>query len=160
MEKLIFGTGLKRYEVNDNGAIFSFNPTDINLYARFIKMRDAVLKIGAEVEKKAEEINESEEKSVEALASTMEDADRRVKQELTECFGKSNDFELIFDGSNVFSPTLSGNWLITEFITAITPIIEKRLLLSQRKERREKHLKSNRTRQRGKANDLGVAVNN
>jgi hypothetical protein len=54
MEKLIFGTGLKRYEVNDNGAIFSFNPTDINLYARFLKMRDEILKIGADVEKKGD----------------------------------------------------------------------------------------------------------
>ena len=152
MEKLIFGTGLKRYEVNDNGAIFSFNPTDINLYARFIKMRDAVLKIGAEVEKKAEEINESEEKSVEALASTMEDADRRVKQELTECFGKSNDFELIFDGSNVFSPTLSGNWLITEFITAITPIIEKEVaaFTKERAKRKASQIKQNKAKRKSK----------
>ena len=152
MEKLIFGTGLKRYEVNDNGAIFSFNPTDINLYARFIKMRDAVLKIGAEVEKKAEEINESEEKSVEAFASTMEDADRRVKQELTECFGKSNDFEHIFDGSNVFSPTLSGNWLITEFITAITPIIEKEVaaFTKERAKRKASQIKQNKAKRKSK----------
>jgi hypothetical protein len=152
MEKLIFGTGLKRYEVNDNGAIFSFNPTDINLYARFLKLRDNILEIGAEIEKKAEELDANEEKNVEEFALAMEEADKKAKAMLTECFGKSNDFELIFDGSNIFSATVSGDWLITEFVTAITPIIEKEVanITKEKAKRKAAQVKQNKAKRNGK----------
>lgn len=152
MEKLIFGTGLKRYEVNDNGAIFSFNPTDINLYARFLKMRDEIFKIGADVEKKGDEINPNDESNAESFALMLAAADKRAKQVLTECFGSANDFDHIFDGANIFSPSATGNWLITDFIMAITPIVEKEVanFTKEKAKRKASQVKQNKAKRASK----------
>lgn len=152
MEKLIFGTGLKRYEVNDNGAIFSFNPTDINLYARFLKMRDEIIKIGEDVEKKGDEINLSDENNAESFALMLADADDRAKRALTECFGSANDFNHIFDGANIFSPSATGNWLVTEFIMAITPVVEKEVanFTKEKAKRKASQVKQNKAKRASK----------
>lgn len=125
MEKLIISTGLKRYEVNDSGAIFSFNPNDANLYARFLRMRDKIGKIGEALSKARESLDLNTSEDLEKSAFVLEDADKECKQALTECFGNSNDFNAIFDGTNAFSLTDTGECVVTNFITAITPIIEK-----------------------------------
>lgn len=125
MEKLIISTGLKRYEVNDNGAIFSFNPNDANLYARFLRMRDEIGKIGDELNKARCELDLDTNEGMEKSAFALEDADKKCKQALTECFGASNDFNAIFDRTNAFSLTDTGECVVTNFIVAITPIIEK-----------------------------------
>lgn len=125
MEKLIFGTGLKRYEVNDNGAIFSFNPNDANLFARFLRMREKIGQIGDALNKARESLDLDKPEDLEKSAFVLEDADKQCKQALTECFGNSNDFDAIFDGTNAFSLTDTGECVVTNFITAITPIIEK-----------------------------------
>lgn len=125
MEKLIISTGLKRYEVNDSGAIFSFNPNDANLFARFLRMREKIGQIGDALNKARESLDLDKPEDLEKSAFVLEDADKQCKQALTECFGNSNDFDAIFDGANAFSPTDTGQWIITNFITAITPVVEK-----------------------------------
>ena len=125
MEKLIISTGLKRYEVNDSGAIFSFNPNDANLFARFLRMREKIGQIGDALNKTRESLDLDKPEDLEKSAFVLEDADKQCKQALTECFGNSNDFDAIFDGTNAFSLTDTGECVVTNFIIAITPIIEK-----------------------------------
>lgn len=125
MEKLIISTGLKRYEVNDSGAIFSFNPNDANLFARFLRMREKIGQIGDALNKARESLDLDKPEDLEKSAFVLEDADKQCKQALTECFGNSNDFDAIFDGTNAFSLTDTGECVVTNFITAITPVIEK-----------------------------------
>lgn len=125
MEKLIISTGLKRYEVNENGAVFSFNPNDANLYARFLRLRETVGKIADDLEEARKKVNFDSVEGMEESAFILENADKKCKQALTECFGASNDFDEIFDGVNSFSLTDTGECVITNFIIAITPIIEK-----------------------------------
>lgn len=125
MEKLIISTGLKRYEVNDNGAIFSFNPNDANLFARFLRMRDKIGEIGETLNKARESLDLNNSEDLEKSAFVLENADKECKQALTECFGNSNDFNAIFDSANAFSLTDTGECVVTNFIMAITPIIEK-----------------------------------
>ena len=125
MEKLIISTGLKRYEVNDSGAIFSFNPNDANLFARFLRMREKIGQIGDALNKARESLDLDKPEDLEKSAFVLEDADKQCKQALTECFGNSNDFDAIFDGTNAFSLTDTGECVVTNFITVITPIIEK-----------------------------------
>lgn len=152
MEKLIINTGLKRYEINDNGAIFSFNPSDINLYARFLKMREKIIEIGEKIEKQGNELNQSNQDEVETFAIMMSDADKLCKQAFSECFGSMNDFDHIFDGVNVFSPTITGNWLITDFVMAITPLIEKEVALftKEKAKRKAAQVKQNKTKRTNK----------
>ena len=88
-------------------------------------MRDAVMKIGEDIETARAEIDVDTEEGLQKCAFALEEADKKAKKALTECFGTNNDFDAIFDGTNAFSMTDTGNWVITNFITAITPIIEK-----------------------------------
>lgn len=152
MEKLIFGTGLKRYEVNDNGAIFSFNPTDINLYSRFLKMRDEILKIGEKIEKLGDSNNLTEEGFADHFVAVFDEADKLGKKALTECFGKENDFDAIFDGANIFTLTDTGNWVITNFIEAITPVVEKEVstFIKEKAKRKASQVKHNKAKRANK----------
>lgn len=125
MEKLIISTGLKRYEVNDSGVIFSFNPTDANLYARFLRTKEKIEAIGEELEKKRTELNFEDVSNNEEAAFFLEEADKKCKQALKECFAVENDFDAMFDYVNCYSITDTGNCVIVNFLKAITPIIEK-----------------------------------
>lgn len=125
MEKLIISTGIKRYEVNDSGEIFSFNPTDANLYARFLRAKEKIEAIGDELEKKKAELDLENRADSEEAAFILEDADKRCKQALRECFAVDNDFDAMFDYVNCYSITDTGDCVIVNFLKAITPIIEK-----------------------------------
>lgn len=126
MERLVISTGLKCYEVNDNGAVFKFNPNDANLYARFLRMREKIMEISDELGAAKERINMETEEGQKESAFVLEDADKKCKKALSECFGEAvnNDFDAIFDGVNAFSLTETGECVVTNFIVAITPIIE------------------------------------
>ncbi|MBQ3045132.1 MAG: hypothetical protein IJD49_04185 [Clostridia bacterium] len=125
MEKLRISTGLKRYEVNDRGIIFSFNPTDANLYARFLRTKEKIEAIGDELEKKKAELDLENRSDSEEAAFFLEAADKKCKQALKECFAVENDFDAMFDYVNCYSVTDTGNCVIVNFLKAITPIIER-----------------------------------
>ena len=152
MEKLIISTGLKRYEVNDNGAIFSFNPNDANLFARFLRMREKIGEIGDSLNKAREGLDLTSSEDLEKSAFILENADMECKQALTECFGNSNDFNAIFDGTNAFSLTDTGECVVTNFIVAITPIIEKetRAYAKEKARRQAAKAKQNRAKRKRK----------
>ena len=41
MEKLIFDSGVKEYQINDNG-VLRFNPSDPNVYSRFMNATEKI----------------------------------------------------------------------------------------------------------------------
>lgn len=123
MEKLIFDTGIKEYEVNDKG-ILRFNPSDPNVYARFMDVSEKIHTIETEMAERAKAIDESnaETRGAEML-QIMRDADRKVKTFLGEVFGVENDFDEIFEGVNLMAVARNGERVITNFFVAIEPII-------------------------------------
>jgi hypothetical protein len=124
MEKLIFDDGVIRLNVNGNG-ILAFNPSDFNLYERFYSFSDEVLKI----EKEYAEIEDSQDDSdMERLGkglNRMAEIDAKVKEKLNHVFGGENDFSKIFGGINLMSFGINGERIITNFLNAITPYIER-----------------------------------
>lgn len=138
--RILINTGLKKYEVNDNGAVFSFNPKDFNIMAKIDTLQKAIEplmnELGEEAEKVAKELKKKgyAEGSVEAgtdesnlaFAHKLEEADKFAKAELAKAFGKQNDFDAIFDYVNAFTVTDSdGACVISNFLLAIAPIIKK-----------------------------------
>lgn len=123
MEKLIFDTGIKEYEVNGAG-VLRFNPADPNVYARFMDATNKINDIEKEMAKRAAEIDgESDETRGAAVLTIMRDADNEVKKALAVVFGEHNDFNKLFEGVNLMAVAGNGERVISNFFTAIEPII-------------------------------------
>ena len=134
--------GYKTYSIN--GVDFYLNVSDLNFYNRF---RDAY-KFFEDIDKEYQErFSDNTDKPDEFgfiggdNLPLMKEFDEKTKKKLNDVFGCGNDFNLIFKGVNCMSITTNGNNVLFNFLTAITPIIEKesnrRIELSQK--RIEKH---------------------
>ena len=121
MQKLNFDLGIKEYEIG--GGVLRFNPSDPNVYTRFLEAANKL----AEIEKRlTARAKEAEGGSVgETMLKLMEESDRETKELLTWIFGAQNDFDAIFCGANILGVGSNGERIITNFIHAVQPILEK-----------------------------------
>lgn len=120
MQKLNFDLGLKEYEIG--GGVLRFNPSDTNVYARFV---EAGKRFSAAEEKLVAKTKDvGLENRGEVALKLLEEADREMKDILTWIFGAHNDFDAIFCGTNVMGVGANGERIITNFIHAIQPIME------------------------------------
>ena len=121
MQKLNFDLGIKEFEIG--GGVLRFNPSDPNVYARFLKMSDKLVEAEQRLVEKAQKY---EGKNVgKDMLRVVEDVDREMKDMLSWVFGPQNDFEAIFRGTNITGVGENGERIITNFIHAVQPILEK-----------------------------------
>ena len=111
MEKLTFDTGVKSYKVG--AGVLKFNPTDPNIYARFLEILDSLSSLEEDLSKV------SGADAVTALA----DADKTIKEKLSYVFGGDNDLQAIFRGVSLLAVGANGQRLITNFLAALEPIL-------------------------------------
>lgn len=123
MEKLIFDTGMKSFAVNDGG-VLRFNPSDPNVYARFVEAAAKIQAVEDDMVKKSQSINAEGEEAGEAALKLMKEADQEMKKILGWVFGEINDFEKIFAGVNLMAVGENGERVITNFISALLPIMQ------------------------------------
>lgn len=121
MQKLNFDLGIKEYEIG--GGVLRFNPSDPNVYSRFVAAADKLTEIEQRLTAKAKEYEGK--KAGEAMLKLMEEADKETKELLSWIFGDQNDFEAIFCGANILGVGSNGERIITNFIHAVQPILEK-----------------------------------
>lgn len=119
MDKLVFDNGIREYEVN--GHPLRFNPSDPNVYSRFVRAIDEIN--GIETECTANAIDK-ESFGANALIQ-MEEMDSKVKDILSKAFGFGNDFHTIFDGVNIAAKNVHGERVLDAFIVAVKPIMLK-----------------------------------
>ena len=119
MEKVTFDTGIKTYQINDNG-ILRFNPSDPNLYKRFKDLRVGI----EQIQKDYNEPSKNTENGEDAI-DLLAEYDARVKKSLSHVFGEENDFDSILDGANVMAVASNGELVITNFLDAMLPIVEE-----------------------------------
>lgn len=122
MKKLQIDFGIEEFEIS-NGKVLRFNPSDINVYNRLMEAQDKILAIEERLVKKAGEI--PKEGAGAQAVKLLAEADAEMKAVLQEIFGGSNDFESLFEGVNLMAPASNGERVITNFLEAITPIIEE-----------------------------------
>lgn len=118
MNKLQFDLGIQEFQINDSGELLRFNPSDPNLFNRFLKLPDKI----SEIEQKIKEVNEntSIEDGIEAIAK----ADNEVKLLLNEVFGNNNDFDKILHAINIMAVGSNGNRIIVNLFNALLPIFQ------------------------------------
>lgn len=124
MEKLFIDSGIKEYQINDNG-VLRFNPSDPNVYARFMDVMDKIRAVENELVAKAKEIEKAEDQtqSGTAVLRLMAEADQKTKKLLTEVFGEENDFDRILGGVNLLAVASNGERVITNFLVTLQPIM-------------------------------------
>ena len=122
MKKFIIDTGIEEFEIN-GGKILRFNPSDINLYKRFIDAQEEILGVEKKLVEKAAAAGEN--MTGETVIQLLSEADTNMKTILNRVFGTGNDFNDIFEGVNLMSVATNGERVITNFVEAIRPIIEK-----------------------------------
>ncbi len=112
METVLFDSGVKTYRVG--AGILKFNPTDPNVYARFLDSLDRLTALEADLSAAA---------TGEAAILALREADRRAKAVLGEVFGPENDMDAIFSGMNLLAVGDNGQQLLANFLAAIEPIL-------------------------------------
>ena len=124
MEKLVFDSGVKEYKLG-TGGVLRFNPSDPNVYSRFMDAMDKIRAVEAGLVAKAKELEQAEkqEESGAAVLRIMRDADRDTKKILSEVFGADNDFDKILGGVNVLAVAGNGERVITNLLAALQPIM-------------------------------------
>lgn len=120
MEKILFDNGMKEYQIGDGG-ILRFNPSDPDVYARFMDAADKFRDIETGLVEKAKAANGDGEKALRILV----DADKEAKDVLSWVFGKHNDFNEIVNGVNLLGVGANGERILTNLLLALTPIMQK-----------------------------------
>lgn len=113
MEKLTFDSGVKTYKVG--AGVLKFNPTDPNVYARFLEALDTLSNL-------EEELNKA---SGTGAITALAQADKEVKRLLSHVFGPGNDLDAVFQGVSLLAVGGNGERLITNFLAAVEPILSE-----------------------------------
>lgn len=125
MDQIIFDSGIKEYRVNEKG-VLRFNPSDPNVYGRFVDAVDKIKAVEAEMAAKANAIDaeQGDPDTGAALIRIMCETDRKMKDILNEIFGEGNDFNQILEGVNLMAVASDGNRVVNNLIGALTPVLE------------------------------------
>lgn len=124
MEKLIFDTGIREFQIN-NG-VLRFNPADPNVCDRFMKAGDQIKAVEDKLIAKAKELipEEATEDNGAIVVQLMAEADKEIKKILEYIFGAENDFDAIFAGINLMAVGANGERVLTNFLNALLPIVK------------------------------------
>lgn len=124
MQKLVFDIGVQEFRLGNTG-VLRFNPSDPNVYARFMKAMDKLPAIESELVEKAKclEQSDSEEPNGTEVLRLLEEADLKVKQLLNDVFGGGNDFNEILRGVNLLAVAGNGERVITNLLAALQPVL-------------------------------------
>lgn len=123
MEQLIFDSGIKEYQINGKG-VLRFNPSDPNVYARFVNAVPRIEQIEKEMADQADTIDRDAVDAGEHILMIMRETDRKIKAELSAVFGHGNDFDQILEGVNLMAVASNGELVIANLIGALQPIME------------------------------------
>ena len=121
MDILKLDLGIKEYRLTENG-VLRFNPSDPNVYARFLNAEKDIRAVEQEAADKAK----AETDNIGGTAiRIMEEADGKIKDILNRIFGHGNDFHAILEGVNVLAVGSNGIRIISNLLEVLTPIMEQ-----------------------------------
>ena len=124
MKQLTFDSGIKEFKINNNG-VLRFNPSDPNLYSRFVDAAEKIQAVEEKLVSDARAMNsEGGDNHGELILRILTDADKEVKKILTDVFGKENDFNQILGGVNLLAVGSNGERVITNFLSALLPVFQ------------------------------------
>lgn len=125
MEKLIFDSGVREFQINNNG-VLRFNPSDPNVYDRILKSGEKIKDVERKLLQKAKELAPADGEAVSGavVLQLITEADAEIKNILAYIFGADNNFDEIFAGTSTMAVCSNGERAITNFLNALLPIIQ------------------------------------
>ncbi len=117
MEKILFDSGLRRYKLGEG--VLQFNPSDPNVYARFLEAVDKLKDLETELVEKIKDLD-ADGAQVVAL---MRQADGQMKQTLNWVFGPGNDFDKMLGGVNLLAVAANSQRVATNLFAALEPVL-------------------------------------
>lgn len=117
MENLTFDAGVREYKINGMG-VLRFNPSDPNLYARFLEAADKMQQVEQQLAEQAGAAA-SGAGAIQLLAR----ADRQMKEILGWVFGNGNDFDKILGGVSLMAVAGNGERMLTNLLALLQPIV-------------------------------------
>lgn len=118
MVKLNFDSGIQEYDLGGEIPL-RFNPSDPNLFVRFIEASQRITDMEQEMVAKGEGIEDGE-----AAVQLLKETDIRVKTLLNEVFANGNDIDRAVSGVNLMGVGENGERVITNLFAALTPVLE------------------------------------
>lgn len=100
--------------------VLRFNPTDPNLYTRFLEMEPRLQQLREELLQKTQQATDAV-----SVMKLLEQTDRQFKDLLTQAFGKHNDFSSLLEGVNLLAVTQSGTTVAENLLAALEPILTR-----------------------------------
>lgn len=122
MEHIAFDSGIREFSVGSG--VLRFNPSDPNVYVRFMEASDKIHAVETELVEKAQAMQASGESNGEQVLQLLAEADREAKKILKWIFGEENDFDQILGGTNLLAVGNNGERVITNLIYALMPVIQ------------------------------------
>ena len=116
MQELNLDTGLKEYAIG--GGVLRFNPSDPNLYHRFLQTADRL-------EQLEQELCATEAATGEKALELLKEGDKKAKALLSEAFGQQNDFDKVTGGVNLLAVCQNGRRLVQNLLEALAPVLEQ-----------------------------------
>lgn len=123
MEQLIFDSGVKEYQLP--GGVLRFNPSDPNVYARFMDSTEKIRSVEKQMAAKAKIISDKNPENLgEESLRIMRETDQKMKNILNDIFGHGNDFDKLLEGVNLMAVASNGERVISNLLGALQPIME------------------------------------
>ena len=119
MQELNIDTGVREYRIN-GGGVLRFNPSDPNVYSRFLQAADRIAAIEQEMAEEGRAAQATGQKALELLAK----ADWSVKEVLAWVFGEENDFDRLLGGVNLMAAASNGERVMTNLFAALQPQVQ------------------------------------
>lgn len=150
MEHISFDNGTREFSVG--AGVLRFNPSDPNVYARFMEASEKIQAVEEELVKKAQQLQERGDGNTgETVLQLLVEADREAKKILAWIFGSENDFDQILGGANLLAVANNGERVITNLIHALMPTLEEgaRRCAAEQRSAAVAQAKMNRAKRRG-----------
>ncbi len=119
MERITFDSGMESYRINGAG-VLRFNPSDPNVYARFLEAADKLQAVENALTEEAKAIPQGDGAGVVRL---LNKADKEMKQILSWVFGQENDFDKILGGVNLLAVAQNGKRVVANLLDALQPVL-------------------------------------
>ncbi len=123
MDNIIFDSGMRSFRINDGG-VLRFNPSDPNVYARFMDAVEKIKSVESEQAQQANQVDRNAETAPEEILHIMSETDKKVKDILNNVFGNGNNFDELLEGVNLMAVATNGERVIANLIDALLPIME------------------------------------
>lgn len=118
MKKLKLDWGVQEYKLG--AGVLRFNPSDPNLYARFLEAAQQLPVLEQQLIADAK----GQEGNTDGLMSLLSRVDSQMKQLLNGVF-MGNDFDVLLEGVNLLAVASNGERVVTNLLQTLEPVLRE-----------------------------------